>query len=108
MLMILPRVCRVFPIAGNSHRGASRNRSQQSVRLVFVAGTLRCLTHLKKPSSRLADLTDADFFLEPLDSSLFPGIPSDVEAHSGFANDQARYATLVTLKNVLPHAEKFF
>jgi hypothetical protein len=43
----------------------------------------------------LADLTDANFFLKPLDPSLFPGIPSDVEVHNGFADEQARYATLV-------------
>lgn len=34
-------------------------------------------------------ITDADFFLEPLDSSLFPGVSSGVEAHNGFAGDQA-------------------
>ena len=51
----------------------------------------------KQLSSRFADLTDLDFFLEPLDSSLFPGIPSDVECHSGFANEQAMYVALVAL-----------
>jgi len=38
-------------------------------------------------------ITDADFFLEPLDSSLFPGVSSGVEAHNGFAGDQADTAT---------------
>ena len=51
--------------------------------------------YLKQLPSRFADLTDIDFFLEPLDPSLFPGIPSGVEAHNGFAREQARYAALV-------------
>ncbi|KAG9313247.1 Alpha/Beta hydrolase protein [Chiua virens] len=38
-------------------------------------------------------VTDADFFLENLDSSLFPGISSDIECHSGFADEQADTAT---------------
>ncbi|KAF8259379.1 lipase, partial [Lactarius quietus] len=42
-----------------------------------------------------ADLTDADFFLESLDSSLFPGIPSSVEVHSGFASEQASTAPTI-------------
>ncbi|KAI9458355.1 lipase [Lactarius psammicola] len=44
-------------------------------------------------SQFLADLTDANFFLESLDPSLFPGVPSSVEAHNGFASEQARYVT---------------
>ncbi|KAF5352567.1 hypothetical protein D9756_006170 [Leucocoprinus leucothites] len=39
--------------------------------------------------------TDANAFLESLDPSLFPGVPSSVEAHSGFANEQAKTATQV-------------
>ncbi|KAF9478910.1 lipase class 3 family protein [Pholiota conissans] len=42
-----------------------------------------------------ADATDADAFLESLDSSLFPGVSSSVEAHSGFANEQAKTATTI-------------
>ncbi|KAF8625011.1 hypothetical protein AX15_005596, partial [Amanita polypyramis BW_CC] len=42
-----------------------------------------------------ADATDANAFQENLDSSLFPGVPSSVEVHSGFANDQASTATQV-------------
>ena len=45
-------------------------------------------------SPSLADLTDADFFLDTLDPSLFPGISSGVEVHNGFANEQAKYVTL--------------
>ena len=38
-------------------------------------------------------ITDADFFLGNLDSSLFPGISSSVEVHSGFANAQSLYVS---------------
>lgn len=44
------------------------------------------------PSDILPLLTDADFFLSNLDSSLFPGIPSDIEVHSGFKDAQASTA----------------
>ena len=36
--------------------------------------------------------TDIDAFKENLDSTLFPGVPSSVEVHSGFANEQAKFA----------------
>ncbi|KAF8470282.1 lipase [Russula ochroleuca] len=45
------------------------------------------------PHQLLALLTDADFFLKQLDTSLFPGIPSSVEAHSGFVDEQAKTAS---------------
>lgn len=35
--------------------------------------------------------TDIDAFLEKLNPSLFPGISSSIEVHSGFANEQAKY-----------------
>lgn len=38
---------------------------------------------------RLPLITDSDFFLTTLDSSLFPGIPSDIEVHDGFKDAQA-------------------
>ncbi|KAI6041893.1 Alpha/Beta hydrolase protein [Pisolithus marmoratus] len=41
------------------------------------------------PSEILPLVTDVDFFLANLDSSLFPGISSDVEVHSGFKDAQA-------------------
>ena len=92
MLMNLPpRVCRVLPIAGHSHCRASRNRYQRIVRLSFPTKFPCMLRHSSPPS--LADLTDADFFLESLNPSLFPGIPSGVEAHKGFASEQAKYVT---------------
>jgi hypothetical protein len=53
------------------------------------------------PSKFEADLTDADFIREPLSSSLFPGIPSSVEVHSGFASEQAR-----TAPTILSYVEK--
>lgn len=42
-----------------------------------------------------ADLTDANFFLESLDSTLFPGVSSSVEVHDGFKNEQAKTATTI-------------
>ncbi|KAH9970959.1 Alpha/Beta hydrolase protein [Lactifluus volemus] len=45
-----------------------------------------------EPTQFFADLTDLDFFLEPLNPSLFPGIPSSVQAHNGFAREHARTA----------------
>ncbi|TFY81186.1 hypothetical protein EWM64_g2822 [Hericium alpestre] len=41
-------------------------------------------------SNILALLTDTDFSLRPLNSTLFPGISSDVEVHDGFADSQER------------------
>ena len=38
-----------------------------------------------------ADLTDIDAFKESLDSTLFPGVSSSIQAHSGFAKEQAKY-----------------
>ncbi|KAF8470270.1 lipase [Russula ochroleuca] len=55
------------------------------------------------PSKLLAVLTDASVPLEQLDTSLFPGIPSDVEAHSGFVDEQAKTASeiLSAVENTL-------
>ena len=39
---------------------------------------------------REAEATDADILLESLDPTLFPGVSSSIEAHSGFANEQAK------------------
>ncbi|KAF7289449.1 Glucan 1,3-beta-glucosidase 3 [Mycena chlorophos] len=47
------------------------------------------------PSEILSDVTDTKFFLKSLNSTLFPGISSSVEAHTGFASDQASSATAV-------------
>jgi len=40
----------------------------------------------------LSDLTDADFFLESLSTTLFPGLSSSIEAHNGFQSEQAQTA----------------
>jgi len=54
------------------------------------------VAHQGTDTSQLeADLTDADFFLESLDSTLFPGVSSSVEAHNGFAAEQAKTASSV-------------
>jgi hypothetical protein len=45
------------------------------------------------PDEIEADATDADAFLEPLNATLFPGLSSSIEAHSGFAAEQAKTAT---------------
>jgi hypothetical protein len=39
---------------------------------------------------RLADLIDFDFFLQGLDPTLFPGLPSSIQVHEGFANEHAK------------------
>ncbi|KAF8555830.1 alpha/beta-hydrolase [Imleria badia] len=45
------------------------------------------------PSEMESLVTDADFFLTNLDSTLFPGLSSDIEVHNGFASGQADTAT---------------
>ncbi|KAF9224205.1 lipase [Gyrodon lividus] len=47
------------------------------------------------PSEILPLVTDADFFLTNLDSTLFPGLGSSIEVHSGFKDAQAKTATEV-------------
>ncbi|KAJ7623656.1 lipase [Roridomyces roridus] len=47
------------------------------------------------PSEILSLVTDSDFFLSSLNSTLFPGVSSSIEAHSGFADEQAKTATLI-------------
>jgi len=47
------------------------------------------------PSEIVPLITDGDFFLEALDSTLFPGLPSSIEVHSGFATEHAKTATSV-------------
>ncbi|PPQ79130.1 hypothetical protein CVT26_004098 [Gymnopilus dilepis] len=44
---------------------------------------------------RVPLLTDGDFFLTKLNSTLFPGISSSIEVHSGFADEHAKTATSV-------------
>lgn len=40
-------------------------------------------------------VTDGNFFLESLNSSLFPGVSSSIKAHNGFQDEQAKTAPLV-------------
>lgn len=40
--------------------------------------------------SSMALITDADFFLDPLDPTLFPGIDPSIEVHNGFADEHAK------------------
>ncbi|KAF8651855.1 hypothetical protein AX16_004629 [Volvariella volvacea WC 439] len=47
------------------------------------------------PSKIQALATDANIPQKKLDSSLFPGISSSVEVHSGFANEQAKTASAI-------------
>ncbi|KAH7918457.1 alpha/beta-hydrolase [Leucogyrophana mollusca] len=45
------------------------------------------------PDEILPLVTDADFFLTSLDTTLFPGISSSIEVHNGFRDAQADTAT---------------
>src|ERR1700761_3572438 len=45
------------------------------------------------PPLSLARLTDENILLLPLDEDLFPGVPSSVLVHEGFALEQARCVT---------------
>lgn len=45
--------------------------------------------------SSLADLTDANFFLTNLDSTLFPGLSASIQVHSGFAAEHAKTAPTI-------------
>ncbi|KAF8129294.1 Alpha/Beta hydrolase protein [Boletus edulis] len=54
----------------------------------------------------LALLTDADFIMDGLDSSLYPGISPDIQVHSGFRDDQAQTASEI-LQGVQTAMSKF-
>lgn len=45
------------------------------------------------PKKLMPLITDADFFLDPLDQTLFPGIDPGIEVHNGFAEAHAETAT---------------
>ncbi|KAF9471994.1 alpha/beta-hydrolase [Pholiota conissans] len=47
------------------------------------------------PTKIVPLVTDGAFVLKNLDSTLFPGISSDIEVHSGFADEHAKTATSV-------------
>ncbi|KAI1789636.1 alpha/beta-hydrolase [Ganoderma leucocontextum] len=44
------------------------------------------------PIALESDLTDANFFLQDLDTTLFPGVKSNVQAHDGFLQEHAKTA----------------
>lgn len=82
---------------------ASRHRKQLSSSLIKEPILRECqcnlilLTQLQTKGSQFiccmyseAVATDADILLESLDTILFPGVSSSIEAHSGFANEQAK------------------
>ena len=50
-----------------------------------------------------SDLTDVDFFLTNLDTTLFPGVSSNVQAHNGFLAEHAKTASqiLTEVKNLI-------
>ncbi|KAG1745926.1 Alpha/Beta hydrolase protein [Suillus paluster] len=47
------------------------------------------------PTQLVSDLTDADVFMERLNPTLFPGVGSSVEVHSGFADEHALTASII-------------
>ncbi|CAA7265172.1 unnamed protein product [Cyclocybe aegerita] len=47
------------------------------------------------PSEIVPLLIDADFFLVGLNPTLFPGVPSNIQVHSGFASEHAKTAVSV-------------
>ena len=48
------------------------------------------LIHLLFSINSIADLTDLDIEMTTLSPSLFPGVPSSVEVHQGFADEQIK------------------
>ncbi|KAF8075186.1 alpha/beta-hydrolase [Lyophyllum atratum] len=55
------------------------------------------------PTKLMPLITDADFFLDPLDQTLFPGIDPEIEVHNGFAEAHAETApdVLAAVKTAL-------
>lgn len=51
----------------------------------------------------MSDLTDINVLTGPLDSTLFPGVPSGVSVHSGFRDEHAKTASqiLAEVKSLL-------
>ena len=78
---------------------ASRHHKQRSSSLIKEPTLLKCQCNHCIASTKTdnlfdvcseADATDIDVFLESLNPTLFPGVSSSIEAHSGFANEQAK------------------
>ncbi|KAI0699167.1 alpha/beta-hydrolase [Cerioporus squamosus] len=55
------------------------------------------------PTQFLSDLTDVNLFTKSLDTTLFPGVPSSVQVHGGFADEHAKTAApiLAEVKSLL-------
>jgi predicted lipase len=53
------------------------------------------------PTQLASDLTDANILMDPVDSSLFPGIPGSVQVHDGFRNEHA-----LTAKTILAEVKR--
>lgn len=49
----------------------------------------------------LALLTDGDIILNQLDQTLFPGVPTTLEAHSGFLDTHSRFVQLAIRSSVI-------
>ncbi|KAG6909905.1 hypothetical protein DXG01_014425 [Tephrocybe rancida] len=64
-----------------------------SVQYCFQSACLSLLSFLQAPS--LPIVTDGSFVLTGLDSTLFPGLSSDIKVHNGFGESQADSATAV-------------
>ncbi|KAI1789485.1 alpha/beta-hydrolase [Ganoderma leucocontextum] len=47
------------------------------------------------PTQLCSDLTDINLVRTPLNSTLFPGVSSDVQVHGGFADEHAKTATII-------------
>ncbi|RPD55587.1 alpha/beta-hydrolase [Lentinus tigrinus ALCF2SS1-7] len=47
------------------------------------------------PTKFLSDLTDVNFVMKSLDTTLFPGVPSGVQVHGGFADEHAKTASII-------------
>jgi hypothetical protein len=86
-----------FPMKGML---ASRHRKQLSSSLIKEPILRECQCNPNTASTKCsrfircvcseAVATDADILLESLDATLFPGVSSSIEVHSGFANEQAK------------------
>jgi hypothetical protein len=72
---------------------AHQGTDTHNLYLLFYARVFLTTSLTSNKSFRLPVITDAAFFLYPLNTTLFTGIPPDVEAHIGFSTQQARYAT---------------
>jgi len=59
------------------------------------SGDRYCVASGTDVEAILSDVTDANFPLGTLDTTLFPGVSSSVEVHSGFRDEQAKTAPLV-------------